>query len=241
MIIPFFCNNKYCLLWLIGDHPPAWGGSRRFLRPIHDKYRIIARVEDENAPFKMTYETQKKVRGATSHFLFRYVTVPKKLSADFLRIFYIKTTARNAYVVTASITSLQCELDSEVIIGSMISTSLQFNCPHDQEYFYLCTRPRVSWKKGSCATQANQDTTQMKEAKRRLKQRCEADLKQSVRDLWVDGARREGCISLPPTMFASPSPPRHIGFLFLLLYHPRHVSIFALGLFTSSLFCNHQL
>jgi len=59
--------------------------QERLIDLIHDKYRIIARVEDENAPFKMTYETQKK---------------------------------------------------------------------------------------------ANQDTTQMKEAKRRLKQRCEADLKQ---------------------------------------------------------------
>lgn len=35
--------------------------QERLVELIHDKYRIISKVEDENSPFKKIYETQKKV------------------------------------------------------------------------------------------------------------------------------------------------------------------------------------
>jgi hypothetical protein len=40
--------------------------QERLIELIHDKYRIITKVEDENAPFKKIYETQKKANQETS-------------------------------------------------------------------------------------------------------------------------------------------------------------------------------
>eukprot|EP00906_Rhabdomonas_costata_P001422 RCo002385 len=40
--------------------------QERLIELIHDKYRIISKVEDENAPFKKIYETQKKANQETS-------------------------------------------------------------------------------------------------------------------------------------------------------------------------------
>jgi len=40
--------------------------QERLIELIHDKYRIISKVEDENTPFKKIYETQKKANQETS-------------------------------------------------------------------------------------------------------------------------------------------------------------------------------
>jgi hypothetical protein len=40
--------------------------QERLVEFIHEKYRIISKVEDENAPFKKIYETQKKANQETS-------------------------------------------------------------------------------------------------------------------------------------------------------------------------------
>lgn len=60
---------KVSSLWFVNDLPslpPEQMYTKvqlqeRLIELIHDKYRIISKVEDENAPFKKIYETQKKV------------------------------------------------------------------------------------------------------------------------------------------------------------------------------------
>lgn len=60
--------------------------QERLVELIHDEYRIISKVEDENAPFKKIYETQKKANQETSQIKDAKRRLKQRCEADLKRI-----------------------------------------------------------------------------------------------------------------------------------------------------------